>query len=136
MNREVEFRGLRADGVWLYGMPTATFNYIFRNSNYDWFDNFKFGDFKVNPKTIGQYTGFKDKNDVKIFEGDVIEGKSYKYKVVYENGSYVCYNAKLKDWDGGDYRWGLLSRAGELQDFPIKVIGNIHENPELLETEK
>ena len=38
----------------------------------------------------------------------------------------------LKDYDGSMYKWGTLARAFEINNFPLEVIGNIHENQELL----
>lgn len=65
-----------------------------------------------------QYTGLKDKNGIEIYEGDIVEWRNkHWYKVYFENG---CYKA-----DG----YELESYAKE----EIKIIGNIYENPELLE---
>lgn len=80
----------------------------------------------VNPKTVGQYTGLKDKNGTKIFEGDIVErfwfGKMCIYQISYDNGlaSFIG-QASMKfttfDYDSAEF----------------EIIGNIHDNPELLE---
>ncbi len=77
---------------------------------------------------IEQYTGLKDKNGNKIFEGDIVhcendyQDTDYTGKVMFFNGGFCV-------WTGGfrNYVW---------DDMIPEVIGNIHENPELLEVEK
>jgi len=96
--------------------------------------------YDVNPDTVGQYTGLADKNGTKIFEGDIVSGEQLGNKIfgvicwindiagfgvryrrrdeptAWENSSIlrnICRNPKLK--------------------FAAEVIGNIHDNPELLE---
>ena len=79
---------------------------------------------EVIPETVGQYTGLCDKNGKKIFEGDIIKGAwGVVVQVVYDE----CYLGFLARNDmlfqhGIDY-YGLDK---------IEVIGNIHDNPELL----
>ena len=83
-----------------------------------------------------QFTGLKDKNGKDIYEGDIFkpfsEGINY-YKVVFEKGCFGLHH---------NYGyWGTLGRFFELanenkMEFEVEVIGNIFQNPELLETKK
>lgn len=66
---------------------------------------------EVIPETVGQYTGLTDKNGTKIFEGDVVE---------YKNGSFVRNHGRRNN--------PYLQNGGL-----SKIIGNIHDNPELLD---
>lgn len=143
--REIVFRGKRKDnGEWVEG-------------NYEWYhkpekhiiSNPYTEETKgVIPETVEQYTGLTDKNGTKIFDGDILKGVQYPYfsdgeynyfaeVVWFDNcpafGIYTFKNPKAKvkgistgnkdymeDWNPDDW----------------EVIGNIHDNPELLEVEE
>ena len=102
--------------------------------------------YPVIPETVGQFTGLTDKNGTRIFEGDILQGYQYPYlseghfnyyaEVVYfENcpafGLYTFKNPNL------DIVIGISSgNTDVMEDWEsenFEVIGNIYDNPELLE---
>lgn len=79
--------------------------------------------FRVDPETVGQYTGLTDKNGQKIFEGDIISGLGNTYVCRWDEG-----NVEFTVFDGKE-SFGLAYTA-----YPcMEVVGNIHDNPKLLE---
>ena len=98
-----------------------------------------FSGYRISDYVAMQYTGLKIK-DKEIYEGDIIKARNdYSYKVVFENGSFVLYHLN-KYADVDMVRWGLLGRLfdSDMRDILDKceIIGNIYENPELLEQTK
>lgn len=87
--------------------------------------------YEVLPETVGQFTGFIDKNGKKIFNGAIVKNGDYTYFIKFCNGAYYAFHCRVKDAEGEPYRWGLISRFEEL-NIEIEIIGNIHDNPELL----
>lgn len=91
---------------------------------------------KVNSKTIGQYTGLKDKNGKKIFEGDIVkvfcDCDGWLSQKRYLNGK-VCYNQDFFDYEINydEIRYGYDESLCNQSDN-IEVIGNIYDNPELV----
>lgn len=127
--REIKFRGKRLDnGEWLYG------SLVILNGRYFIFDDAN--RHEVDPTTVGEFTGLKDKNGKEIYEGDVIrsplsEDKTRPHRIFYHTGNAafmgalvdrkeLCYLRLDQDW---------------IYKFGKEVIGNIHDNPELLKNE-
>jgi uncharacterized phage protein (TIGR01671 family) len=82
---------------------------------------------EVIQETVGQFTGLTDKNGKKIFEGDFI-------RVHGENGWYSDYACR---WDEGNLEFGIANKTesiglGYFAPHELVIIGNIHDNPELL----
>ena len=123
--REVIFRGKRTDN----GESPGEFNAVPHIVYIDYLN--EYGDIgeistPVIPETVGQFTGLTDKNGKRIFEGDIVTGYFNHEKIV----GYVFYggNAQFFIQRDGIYGIGL-----DNSDCWLEVIGNIHDNPELLE---
>ena len=133
--REIIFRGKRKDnGEWVEGYYGEYYNgkkniscisipskeAVSGSLCYD-----------IIPETVGQYTGLTDKNGTKIFEGDILSGHldelfpedESRYPVVWHDyGWHIkCGNKSLDTLE----QWWVAKF--------LEVIGNIHDNPELLE---
>lgn len=123
MKREILFRGKRENGEWVEGnlLTDPDGNHAYIQSG-----DYIFGPFfEVDPDTVGQYTGFKDCNAVLIFEGDIVRIKDY----FYESVGVVSWE-KAGIWFSGEDR---LLCDNDNTIYLVEVIGNVHDNPELLE---
>jgi uncharacterized phage protein (TIGR01671 family) len=130
--REILFRGKTYDGEWVEGfLFNSQLCRIFWATAFNKEeDNMFYCEGKdVNPETVGQFTGLTDKNGKKIFEGDIV-----KCEAVYQENEdeYLSnYNIEVKYSKGYFYPFYLNGcwRSG-IEN--IEVIGNIHDNPELI----
>lgn len=128
--REILFRAKNVWGKWCEGYLVKMPNY-FRISTRD--DLLSFG---VDAETIGQFTGLTDKNGKKIFEGDIVESEFTKKPYLVGFGEYTYTNEYGEE--EGACGWYNEEKGGYLSAFAqpdawATVIGNIHDNPELLE---
>lgn len=139
MKREIKFRGKRIDkDVFIFGDMLTGMGYkkgkfyILPHLTYYPGDCNSLDGYEVIPETLGQFTGLLDKNGKEIYEGDIIKTKRYGvvhgqsnsqgadlFRVVYKNAQFYIDN-KLRHFYLQD------SRCNE-------VIGNVFDNPELLE---
>lgn len=123
--REILFRGKRVDnGEWTYGYLFVCWDrcYILWGMSGD--NPIKE---EVISETVGQYTGLTDKNGKRIFEGDIITyfGESCLVKWDNETAKFILENENLVC----DFEEVWCNRF----KVKVEVIGNIHDNPELLE---
>lgn len=123
--REILFRGKRTDnGEWVEGSLSTEYlkecGCVMISPTADTC-------YKVDPETVGQYTGLTDKNGVKIFEGDIVRYCDTIHKVVFEQRNDTAYFGLV-------YSEVETMPFGHYQDLTqIEVIGNIYDDPELLE---
>ena len=130
--REILFRGKTDKGEWVEGYVfemhilgdkttyISTKPFMLCNDG-----DFDYEPFAVDTETVGQYTGLIDKNGTKIFEGDIVS-ISGDFK-----GIYTCV------WEEYHFDYELENKTMRcclacVYSDDIKVIGNIHDNPELL----
>jgi len=140
--REYLFRGKRKDnGQWVEGClvsvtPDEAFILVGITGHIKR-DDYECYMIEVVPKTIGQFTGLKDKNGKKIYEGDVIQFKStdsYEYDATYDYeklGSTPVISVMKWNSESLGFRTSASSRFKITKDM-LEVIGNIHDNPELV----
>ena len=140
--REISFRGKRVDnGEWAVGYLTKRPSAIQIGYCSPWYISVPprhpeddGGFYNVAPDTVGQYTGLKDKNGKKIFEGDIVRASWHAprrdtvyevYEVVYsKSGFFMKRNGKLM---------GQVSNyISPNVNMRCEIIGNIHDNPELI----
>lgn len=116
LNRDILFRGKRLDyGLWVEG----SYVYNFWKKGEHTIHLVDGGSCIVDPVTVGQYTGLNGKDGVKIFDGDILQAYDGRLTI----------SVKWYPEDAGFNLMGLNTKA-------FDVVGNIHDNPELLERGK
>lgn len=115
--RPIKFRGKRKDsGEWIFGYYDGyrQLPVIRMEDGYC---------AEVDPETVGEFTGLHDKHGTEIYEGDIC-------RIV---GSQYFLGAKEICWRDGRYYWGnSLVILCDMECKNMEVIGNIHENPDLI----
>lgn len=135
--REILFRGKRIDnGEWVCGSLSLEYlqecGCVMISPSSD-------DCYKVYPETVGQFTGLTDKNGKRIFEGDIVKTMSSGAVGVvafgtgtFDSGIYCYTGWNLKD-KYGNVDHNELFVYGDEPYYGFEVIGNIHDNPELME---
>lgn len=155
--RNIEFRG-KMSGEWIFGSLISypeDSNYFIREQvkkqGSDRYETYLIED----SETLGQFTGLSDKNGIKIYEGDILKFKEYK-NLSWDEESFKSFSleerkGKLIDhyisqvyWEEGNFLFDISESCqcclsacfgNQLMQSPIydfEIIGNIHDNPELL----
>lgn len=143
--REIKFRGKRLDnGEWIYGSLLVSHFKDDKKERYfitQFSGNYTF-EHEVDPATVGQFTGLKDKSGREIWEGDIFkEDGSGIVRSVFRVPGGLAFEDNPVSF-GYDHRAPVYpySSIAEMQNVSwlsqcCEVIGNIHDNPELLKTE-
>lgn len=131
MNREIEFRGFDSR-EWRYGdLEYNRKNDVARIHTYKDDDSYN-KQYLVDPYTVGEFTGMRDKHGKKIFEGDILDvtvfdcfdnDEQYRVRVEWVGTEFMGV-----DVTNDDFEWNLCWLCN--QDDEIEVIGNIYDNPE------
>ena len=143
--REILFRGKRVrGGEWVFGSFVSPNRIAVRIGEEIYASDI------VSHETVGQFTGLYDKNGKRIFEGDIVRTQEYydrpysakaKRKrhigvveyTVYKFADGRCYNVK---WKVKIANYGKYLCWDWSEFYDCEVIGNIHDNPEMLEVEQ
>lgn len=137
--REILFRGKRVNnGEWVEGFYSAE-EYNLNTHSIEYIPRIqligKCVSLGVIPETVGQYTGLTDKNGVKIFEGDIVRYGTNTNRAENKEIHEVVFETR-----GGSRYFGIRISEIETWQFCLEVpaklmevIGNIHDNPELIE---
>ena len=135
--REILFRAKRIDnGEWVSGYYVYDYahnaHFIFKNQLVcpncinDRRIDYSVCDYEIDPDTLCQYTGLKDKNGNRIWENDIVEDKRF-------NGFYkIVFRVRDGGWYVENIKSGALFRIMERTSYQYERCGNIFDNPELL----
>lgn len=135
MNRKIKFRGKRSiNNEWVYG------NYILIAGRQETFISESYSctsshAFEVKPESVGQFTGLHDENGTEIYEKDIVKlfyGDKYSIGIVLWNNKIAAWCIKLK----GEHSFGSTPIGEMFTSYTSVVIGNIHDNPELIKEEQ
>ena len=137
--REILFRGKRVDnGEWIEGVAFPHDNGMCTMFYQHPMDGSLEGK-EVILETVGEYTNLTDKNGTRIFEGDIIKITGF-HTTAIAAVKYGSTSEKSTHWgwyfdDNDGHTYFLMSKAF-CEDYNAIIIGNIHDNPELLKGEQ
>jgi uncharacterized phage protein (TIGR01671 family) len=144
MNRTIKFRGKRAEGgKWIYGFYIKAALYDYEKIRYQ-MDDYTWVEETIIPGTSGQLIGLQDSIGREIYEDDVVRwddcsnGKYWRFAVVKINPDIQFDCQPIKAFSGIENTADCVFKYGnfaytETQGH-LEIIGNIHDNPELLTT--
>lgn len=130
--RQIKFRAKDLEGHWICGYYTQ--GYIHVDNSWRDGDQGEWWGIPVDENTVGQFTGLTDKNGKEIYEGDVVlftwfSYGEYELETEYQGSIDFLNGSFLFCCEHGNYPLSELEFDSESD---IEVIGNIHDNPELL----
>ena len=141
--REILFRGKRLDnGEWAEGYFVNLWMINYQKHQPIITDNNAVS-YDVDPSTISQYTGLKDKNGERVWEGDILHIAKISDGIggYYQPPLDYPVNVVVK-WDLCAWMWETLCDDKRYITFPdawchyeCEIIGNVHDNPELIKEE-
>lgn len=117
--RPIKFRGERVDtGEWVYG----DLNHGKGISTTGLYDRITIAGYQVDGETVGQFTGLYDCEKEEIYENDILSIAGMYYQIIFQDG---CFGFKND--------WSLFTPFSTSFLTKRKVMGNVYDNPELLE---
>ena len=117
MNKEIKFRGKCLDnGEWVYGDLLHLVDGVYISNDNG--NNMA----QVDPDTVGQYTGCKDKRGKEVYEGDVVDVALFLYVIAWSE-TYGAFRLREDDPKGGTTYYSL----GQIYPGMLVVKGNIHD---------
>jgi uncharacterized phage protein (TIGR01671 family) len=129
--REIIFRGKRVEnGEWVYGAYLPKHKLICLEETKP--NSTEYIDLFVIPETVGQYTGLTDKNGKKIFEGDIVLCRIVGFREMKINKGFIEYTEDAFGVNINGITPTQHCLSFSMKNGDVEVIGNIHDNPELL----